>query len=81
VVIREVAITALAGKAAGIPLALWSSRLVGSFFFGTPTRDPVNLLFAAAVLAAAAGFAAWRPARLAANHQPSRRDSRRITDF
>jgi ABC-type antimicrobial peptide transport system permease subunit len=69
-VIREVAIIALAGMAAGIPLALWSSRLVGSLFFGTPTREPVNLLFAAAVLAAAASFAAWRPARLAATINP-----------
>jgi ABC-type antimicrobial peptide transport system permease subunit len=74
-VIREVAIIALAGMAAGIPLALWSSRLVGGFIvggfiFGTPTRDPVNLLFAAAVLAAAASFAAWRPARLAATMNP-----------
>jgi predicted permease len=71
-VFREVATIVLAGIAAGIPLALWSSRLVGGFIFGASTRDPVILLFlfAAAVLAGAAIVAAWRPARRAAAINP-----------
>jgi ABC-type antimicrobial peptide transport system permease subunit len=69
-IFREVGRIALAGIAAGIPLALWSSRLVSGLIFGVPTRDPVILLLAATMLAVAAFLAAWRPALRAAAISP-----------
>jgi hypothetical protein len=69
-IFREVGRIALAGIAAGIPLALWSSRLASGLIFGVPTSAPVILLFAATMLAAAAFVAAWRPARRAAAISP-----------
>jgi predicted permease len=67
---REVGTIALVGSAAGIPLALWSARVVSTLIFGAPTVDPVALLFAAAVLAAAILAATWRPACRAAAINP-----------
>jgi putative ABC transport system permease protein len=69
-VVRDVAALALAGITAGLPLTLWSSRLVRGSIFGIPALDPVVLLIAAATLIAVAFAAAWHPARRAASISP-----------
>jgi predicted permease len=69
-VFRDVAALALGGIAAGLPLTLWSSRLVRRSIFGIPALDPAVLSIAAALLVAVAFAAAWRPARRAAGISP-----------
>ncbi|MDQ2840548.1 MAG: ABC transporter permease [Acidobacteriota bacterium] len=66
--LREGGLLILCGTAAGIPLALASSRLLGSLLFGLEWNDPTTLVSIIAILGAAGALAvllpAWRAARL-----------------
>lgn len=69
-VLRRALILAAAGLACSIPAALAASRLLKSLLFGIQPNDPFALLFAAALLLAAALLAGYLPARRAARIDP-----------
>ncbi|HEY1343070.1 MAG TPA: FtsX-like permease family protein, partial [Bryobacteraceae bacterium] len=69
-VLREVAIMAIAGLAIGLPVALALSKLVGSFLFQMKPNDPLAMTAAAAILVAAALLAGYAPARRASRIDP-----------
>ena len=69
-VLREVCVLAAVGLAISIPVALGTSRFVGSFLFGMKPNDPLALTAAIAILLAAALLAASVPARRAAHIDP-----------
>ena len=71
-VLRQALLLALAGVAAGVPLALWAGTFVASQLYGLTPRDPVTLIFTAAVLVAVASLARYLPARRAALVDPAR---------
>jgi ABC-type antimicrobial peptide transport system permease subunit len=68
-VLRRVGLPIGLGIAAGTAACLWLSRFAAPLVYGLPPRDPSTLAGAAAVLAVAAGAAAWVPA-----HRVSRTD-------
>jgi putative ABC transport system permease protein len=70
-VLREGATLAAAGIALGIPLALLSSRAIGSFLYGTRTWDVAAFGGAAALLFTCVWAAAFVPARRAMRLSPS----------
>jgi predicted permease len=53
------------GLAAGMPVALWTARLLGSMLYGIADTDPLSFAAAATVLSAAGCLAALLPARRA----------------
>jgi ABC-type antimicrobial peptide transport system permease subunit len=59
-----------AGLAAGLALSLVATRALGSFLYGVGPADPLTLAAVAALIAAAALGACWRPARVAASTDP-----------
>lgn len=59
-----------AGLVAGAFVSWWASRFVESLLYGLPAREVSTPLVAVVVLAVAAGFAAWLPARRAARINP-----------
>jgi putative ABC transport system permease protein len=61
---------ALAGVAAGVALALPSTRLLAGLLFGVGNGDPLTYVAVSGLLTALAGVAALRPARQAANLDP-----------
>jgi ABC-type antimicrobial peptide transport system permease subunit len=61
---------ALAGTLIGAPLALAAGKLMESQLYGVEAFDPAVLLEALAALAAAAGLAAFFPARRATRISP-----------
>jgi ABC-type antimicrobial peptide transport system permease subunit len=61
----------LAGVAAGLPMALWLSKLVASLLFGVQPRDAATLTAASLLLVAVAALAAYLPARRAARIDPT----------
>ncbi len=69
-VLRETLALALAGIAAGIPLALWMARYSKTLLFGVAATDPATLVFSAALLVGIAIAAGWLPARRAARIEP-----------
>ncbi len=69
-VMRQAFLLVLAGAAAGLALAIWSSRLLQSFLYGVQRYDPWTLLLAPAVLIACGAAAAWTPSRRAASVEP-----------
>jgi len=69
-VLREVAILAVAGLAISIPAALVTSKFIESFLFGTKPNDPLALAASVAVLLAAALLAGYVPARRASRIDP-----------
>lgn len=69
-VLREVCTLAAVGLAISIPVALGTSRFVGSFLFEMKPNDPLTLIAAIAILVAAALLAASVPARRAAYIDP-----------
>jgi predicted permease len=71
-ILREALLLALAGVAAGVPLALWAGTFVASQLYGLTPRDPVTLMFTAAILVAVASLAGYLPARRAALVDPAR---------
>jgi predicted permease len=58
------------GVAIGIPLALASSPVLHSFLFGLKSTDPLSLTAVVLILGIVAAFAAFIPARRAANVDP-----------
>jgi putative ABC transport system permease protein len=70
VMIRDAVWPVALGLVAGLAGTYYATRLVTSFLFETAPHDPVTLIGVVAVLAAAAGLAAWLPARRAASVDP-----------
>ncbi|SPE28400.1 conserved membrane hypothetical protein [Candidatus Sulfopaludibacter sp. SbA3] len=68
--LRDVAVLALAGMAAGIGASLAAGRLINSLLYGIRPNDPLQLAAAALLLAAAIAVAAYLPARRAATLDP-----------
>jgi predicted permease len=68
--IRDAVWPVALGLIAGLGGTYYATRLIESFLFQTPPHDPVTLLAVVALLGAAAGFAAWLPARRAASIDP-----------
>jgi len=71
-VLRQALALAVAGVAVGVPLALWSSRYIGSLLYGLTPRDPVTIAVTGMVLVAVASLAGYLPARRAALVDPAR---------
>ena len=69
-VLREVCVLAAVGLAISLPIALGTSRLIGSFLFGMKPNDPLALGVAVMILLAAALLAGCVPARKAAYIDP-----------
>jgi ABC-type antimicrobial peptide transport system permease subunit len=69
-ILRDVLATVIAGLAIGVPAALLTSKLVGSFLCGMKPNDPWALTGAVAILLAAAFLAAFAPARRASRVDP-----------
>jgi len=68
--LRETFWLALAGLAAGIPLALWTARYARSLLFEIDTADPVTIAVTVAALIAVAALAGYLPARRATRVDP-----------
>jgi putative ABC transport system permease protein len=69
-VLREVALLGLIGMAAGLPLALYATRLFSSLLFGVAAWDAPTFASAAILLAAVLVVAGFVPARRATNIEP-----------
>jgi ABC-type antimicrobial peptide transport system permease subunit len=69
-IIREVTWLALAGIAAGVPLALAASRLIAGMLFGLSPTDAAPIAFSAAILLGVAILAGYLPARRASRIDP-----------
>ena len=70
VMIRDAAWPVAFGLVAGLAGTYYATRLITSFLFQTEPYDPATLVGVVALLAVAAGFAAWLPARRAAAVDP-----------
>ncbi len=70
VMIRDAMWPVALGLAAGLAGTYYATRIIKSFLFQTEPHDPATLVTVLVVLAAAAGFAAWLPARRAASVDP-----------
>jgi predicted permease len=69
-VLRETLLLVSVGIAIGVPVALAGTQLVRGMLFGLGVADPVAILFAAFLLAAAAALAGLLPARRASRVDP-----------
>jgi ABC-type antimicrobial peptide transport system permease subunit len=69
-VLRESMLLVAIGLAAGIPLALASTRLLHSFLFGLKSSDPLSLIAVIILLGIVAAVAGFIPARRAAKIDP-----------
>jgi macrolide transport system ATP-binding/permease protein len=69
-VLREVLLLIFAGFVIGIPTALVTSKLVGSFLYGMKPNDPRAMVAAVLVLSLAAVLAGYAPARRASRIDP-----------
>ena len=69
-ILRQVAVLAGAGLLVGIPLALFTGRLLDSLLFGLTPTDPATLIGAAATMLAVVMIAGAVPARRAARIDP-----------
>ncbi len=69
-VLREVALLGLLGMAAGLPLALFATRLFSSLLFGVAAWDAPTFAGAALLLAVVLALAGFVPARWATNIEP-----------
>ena len=69
-VLREVAILIGAGLAIGLVVAMFTTRFVASFLYGTKATDPWTLALAAGFLASVAAIAGFLPARRASRLEP-----------
>jgi predicted permease len=69
-VLRETLWLALAGIAAGVPLALWAVRYAKSVLFGISTADPLTIAVTVAILLSVATLAGYLPARRALRVDP-----------
>jgi predicted permease len=70
-VMRQSVAMVLAGVAAGLPMALWLSKLIKSLLFGVEPGDAATLAAASLLLVAVAALAAYLPARRAARIDPT----------
>jgi hypothetical protein len=68
--VRDAVWPVAAGLAAGLAGTHYATRLIASFLFRTQPHEPATLATAVALLAVAAGLAAWLPARRAASVDP-----------
>jgi putative ABC transport system permease protein len=59
------------GVAAGLVIALWSSRLMDSLLYGVSSQDPMTYGIVCVTLLAVAALASWLPARRAAGVDPA----------
>ena len=71
-VMRDGLAVAAAGIAAGLPLALIATRLVGSILVGVDAWDTIAFVSASAILLLAIGVATFFPARRATRIEPTR---------
>ena len=69
-VLRQVFAMTMIGLAIGLPIALASSKFIGSFLFGMKPNDPLAIATAVTVLIAAAVAAGYAPARRASKIDP-----------
>jgi predicted permease len=69
-VLREVALLGLIGMAAGLPLALYATRLFSALLFGVAAWDAPTFAGAAILLAAVLVVAGFVPARRATSVEP-----------
>jgi ABC-type antimicrobial peptide transport system permease subunit len=60
----------LIGVVAGIPLAMFSSRVIQSMLFGLKNTDPTSLVIVIALLAIVGAVASLIPARRATKVDP-----------
>jgi putative ABC transport system permease protein len=60
----------LTGLAAGVLGALWATRLLAGFLYGTSVNDPATFASVSALLAAVALLACYVPARRAMRVDP-----------
>jgi len=69
-VLRETLLLVSVGIAIGVPIALAGTQLIRGMLFGLAFADPLAILFAALLLAAAAALAGFLPARRASRVDP-----------
>ena len=69
-VLRQVIVMAAVGLAISVPVALGTSKFVGSLLFGMRPNDPVAIVLAVMILVAAALLAGGIPARRASQIDP-----------
>lgn len=69
-VLRQVIVMAAAGLAISVPVALGTSKFVGSLLFGMKPNDPAAIVLAVMILVAAALLAGGIPARRASQIDP-----------
>ncbi|HEX4021847.1 MAG TPA: ABC transporter permease [Acidobacteriaceae bacterium] len=69
-VLRQAMVLLIAGIAAGLALAFWSSRLLHSFLYGVSKHDPWTLAAVPLLLLLCGVVAAFVPARRAASVDP-----------
>jgi len=69
-ILREVAMLALVGLAAGLAAALGAARALTTLLFGVTSTDPVTFASVAGTLALVALLASYVPARRAARVDP-----------
>jgi macrolide transport system ATP-binding/permease protein len=69
-VMREAMLLVTIGIAAGIPIAMLSTRLINSMLFGLQNTDPLSLAVVVVVLAAVGAVASVIPARRATKVDP-----------
>lgn len=67
----DVVLLVLVGLAAGVPIALATSKFAESFLYGMKPNDPLVLTVAVATLVASALFAGYAPARRASRIDPT----------
>jgi len=58
------------GIVTGVPVSLAATRIISGFLFGLSAADPLPMMVVAALVTAAAAFAAYIPARRAARVDP-----------
>jgi predicted permease len=69
-VVREGAVLAALGVSAGLVVALWAARMLGSLLYGVGTADPPTYIVVALLLGAVSLAASYVPARRAARVDP-----------
>ncbi|MEP6915211.1 MAG: ABC transporter permease [Acidobacteriota bacterium] len=70
VMMRDAVWPVVFGLGAGLAGTYYATRIITSFLFQTAPHDPATLAVVVALLGAAAGLAAWLPARRAASVDP-----------
>lgn len=69
--VRQAMMPSVAGAAAGLAAAWWSTRAIEHFLFDVAARDVASFAGAAGLMLAGAALAAWLPARRAAGIDPA----------